>query len=143
MSPRPALALLLLGATAAGTVSAGTLTVVGTHLASDTGSFVVRVYQDPDSWLSDRWRTQKVIKVAGNRKADTVTVDLLLPPGEYALSVFQDVDDDGKLARNFLGMPKEPAGLSNNVRPKLGPPRFKDAKFTIGETPVEQRIELR
>lgn len=143
MSLRPALALLLAGALAAGSATAGKLTVVGTHLESDAGSFVVRVYQDADSWLSERWRTQKVVAVAGQRRDGTVTVELLLPPGEYALSVFQDLDNDGKLLRNFLGMPKEPAGLSNNLRPKLGPPKFRDAKFTIGEVPVEQRIELR
>lgn len=119
-----------------------TLRITATNVKSDEGSFVVWVYDSADNWLSDRWRTRKVIPVAGNRKDDTVTVELLLPPGEYALSVFQDVDDDGKLARNFLGIPKEPAGLSNNVRPMFGPPRYKNASFTIANAPVEQRIGL-
>jgi uncharacterized protein (DUF2141 family) len=120
----------------------GTLRVVAADVRSDRGSIVVWVYDNADNWLSDRWRTRKAVAVAGNRADDSVTVQLDLPPGEYAFSVFQDLDDDGKLARNFIGIPKEPAGLSNNVRPKFGPPRYKDAKFTIGDTPVEQRIEL-
>jgi uncharacterized protein (DUF2141 family) len=121
----------------------GTLRVVATNVKSDQGSIVVWVYDNADSWLGDGWRTQKVTAVAGNRKDDSVTVELDLPPGGYALSVFQDLENDGKLARNFIGIPKEPAGMSNNLRPKFGPPRYKDAKFTIRDAPVEQRIELR
>lgn len=119
-----------------------TLRVVGTHIKNDTGSFVVLVYDSQDTWLGDNWRTRKIVPVAGNRVDDTISVELSLPPGEYALSVYQDVDDDGKLARNFVGIPKEPAGLSNNVRPKFGPPKFRDAMFTVGDGPVEQRIRL-
>lgn len=122
---------------------AATLRVVVSNVASDAGSIVVWVYDSKDNWLSDRWRTRKVTAIAGNRSDDTVTVELDLPPGDYALSVFQDLEDDGKLARNFIGIPKEPAGLSNNVRPRFGPPSFADAKFTVADAPVEQRIELR
>lgn len=118
------------------------LRVVGTNLKGDEGRFVVQVYEDEDTWLGDNWRTQKAVEVAGNREDDSVVVEFELPPGEYALSVYQDVDDDGKLARNFIGIPKEPAGLSNNVRPRFGPPKFKDAKFSVGDAPVEQRIRL-
>jgi uncharacterized protein (DUF2141 family) len=119
------------------------LRVVATNVKSDQGTIVVWVYDNADHWLSDRWRTQKAVAVPGNRTDDSVTLELDLPPGDYAFSVFQDLDDDGKLARNFIGIPKEPAGLSNNLRPKFGPPKFADAKFTIGDDPVEQRIALR
>ena len=71
-----------------------------------------------------------------------MTLELLLPPGEYALSVFQDVDDDTKLKSNFIGIPREPAALSNNIRPRFGPPKYKDAVFTIGGEPVEQKLSL-
>jgi len=114
-----------------------------TNVKSDAGSVVISVYDSADNWLSERWRTRKIITVAGHRAGDAITAELQLPPGEYAISVFQDLDNDGKLARNFLHIPKEPAGLSNNVIPKFGPPRFKDAKFTVGDTLVEQNIQLR
>ena len=119
------------------------LRIVATNVKTDQGKLYVWVYDKKDDWLSDRYRTQKSIAVAGNRTNDTVTLELLLPAGEYALSIFQDVNDDGKLARNFIGLPKEPAGLSNNLRPRFGPPKYKDAKFevTVG-TVVEQKIEL-
>ena len=122
---------------------AANLRVVVTNVKSDQGKIYVWVYDKQDDWLSDRYRTQKSVRVAGNRTGDTVTLELLLPAGEYALSVFQDVNDDGKLARNFIGIPKEPAGLSNNARPRFGPPKYKDALFTIpADTQVEQKIAL-
>jgi len=119
------------------------LRVVATNVKTDQGKLYVWVYDKKDDWLSDRYRTQKSVAVAGNRQDDKVTVDLLLPAGEYALSIFQDVNDDGKLERNFIGLPKEPAGLSNNLRPKFGPPKYKDAAFpVVVGTVTEQKIEL-
>lgn len=142
-----AASLALLGAASAGPVVAAgepDLRVVVTNVKTDAGKLYVWVYDNKDDWLSDRYRTQKVVPVAGNRKGDRVTVDLLLPAGQYAFTVFQDVDDDGRLKRNFIGMPKEPAGISNNVRPRFGPPGFKDALFTVTPgTVAEQKIELR
>ncbi len=139
--------LLVLGATgpasAQATDGASNLRVVATNVKSDKGKIYVWVYDKKDDWLSDRYRTWKSVPVAGNRSGDRVTLELVLPAGEYALSVFQDVNDDGKLQRNFIGIPKEPAGLSNNLRPKFGPPRYKDALFSVTEGAVtEQKIAL-
>lgn len=133
----------LLAGNAALAADAANLRVVATNVKSDQGKLFVWVYDKKDDWLSDRYRTQKSVPVAGNRQGDKVTIELLLPAGEYALSIFQDVNDDGKLERNFIGIPKEPAGLSNNLRPKFGPPKYKDARFlvTVGAV-TEQKIEL-
>lgn len=135
--------VLLLGATAIA-ADGPNLRVVATNIQSDEGKLYVWVYDKKDDWLSDRYRTQKSIAVAGNRSGDRITIELLLPAGEYALSVFQDVDNNGKLERNFIGIPKEPAGLSNNLRPRFGPPKYKGAAFTVAVgTVTEQKIELR
>ena len=137
-----ALAALVTG-TVAFAADDANLRIVVSNVKTEQGSIVVWVYDKPDDWLSDRYRTQKAVKVAGHRVDGAVTLELRLPPGEYAFSVFQDVDDDGKLARNFIGLPKEPASLSNDAVPRFGPPRYKDAKFMIGATPVVQQVRLR
>ena len=54
-----------------------------------------------------------------------------LAPGTYAVIVFHDENLNGKLDKNFLGMPQEGYGASNNVRPKLSAPAFKDASFSV------------
>jgi uncharacterized protein (DUF2141 family) len=54
-----------------------------------------------------------------------------LKPGIYAISVYQDIDANGKMNQNFLGIPKEPVGVSNNAEGFMGPPKYEDAKFNL------------
>lgn len=52
-----------------------------------------------------------------------------IPSGTYAVSVFHDENSNGKLDTNFLGIPREGVGASNNAKGHLGPPRFSAAAF--------------
>ena len=54
-----------------------------------------------------------------------------LPPGEYAVSAWHDVDGDGELRLSFMGRPKEPVGYSNGARFGFVPPQFAEAAFRI------------
>lgn len=56
-----------------------------------------------------------------------------LPPGRYAVAVSVDSNGNRNTARNFVGMPKEPWGVSNNQRPRMRAPRFEEAAFKIKE----------
>ena len=50
--------------------------------------------------------------------------------GEYAASVFLDINRNGKLDTNAIGSPSEPWGVSQNSTSKRsGPSLYKDAKF--------------
>ncbi len=65
-----------------------------------------------------------------------------IPDGEYAISLYIDANENGKLDKNFLGMPKEQFGFSNDAMGKFSPPTFEQAKFLVnGET--EQHIQLK
>ena len=55
-----------------------------------------------------------------------------VPPGLYAAQAYQDANDNGALDRNWLGLPKEGMGFSNDAPMRLGPPSFGDAAFTLG-----------
>jgi len=54
-----------------------------------------------------------------------------VPDGTHAVAVAADLNGNRKLDVNFLGIPKEPWGVSNNVRPRLRAPRFDEAAFTV------------
>jgi uncharacterized protein (DUF2141 family) len=54
-----------------------------------------------------------------------------IPPGVYAVQAYQDENDNGKLDRTFLGMPKEGMGFSRDAPMRFGPPDFADAAVTI------------
>ena len=52
-----------------------------------------------------------------------------IPPGTYAVSVFHDENSNGKLDTNFMGIPREGVGASNNAKGRFGPPKFSAAAF--------------
>ena len=64
-----------------------------------------------------------------------------LPAGDYAIRVMHDLDGDGELATNMVGMPKEPWGISNNAKGRFGPPKWDAAHFTFPAV-ATQTIEL-
>jgi uncharacterized protein (DUF2141 family) len=52
-----------------------------------------------------------------------------IAPGRYAVSVYHDENSNGKLDTNFLGIPREGVGASNNARGHMGSPKFDAAAF--------------
>lgn len=73
-----------------------------------------------------------------------VTVVLVtgLPPGDYAVQVYQDENDNHSVDRNFLGFPREPIGFSNNAPIRFAPPAFRDAAlaFSGGDESISLRL---
>lgn len=63
------------------------------------------------------------------------------PPGVYAVTVYHDQNDNQRLDKNWLGMPREAWGVSNDARPRLRAPRFDEARFDLGAG--RQTIEIR
>lgn len=61
--------------------------------------------------------------------------------GSYAVAVSLDLNGNRKTDKNFVGMPTEDWGVSNNVRPKLRAPRFDEAMFVVKEG-LPTRIEI-
>ncbi len=66
-----------------------------------------------------------------------------LPQGTYALAVFHDENNNNTFDVNFLGIPKEGSGASNNNLPKMSAPTFEANKFTIGNNSKTLNITLR
>ncbi len=66
-----------------------------------------------------------------------------LPPGRYAVTVYPDKNDNRRFDKNWLGMPREDWGVSNNVRPRLRAPRFAEAMLdlAVGRHLVEIRVD--
>jgi uncharacterized protein (DUF2141 family) len=72
----------------------------------------------------------------------TVTFDGL-PSGNYAVAVFHDLNKDGILNQNRLGIPTEKFGFSNNPRIIAGPPRFSDSTVLLAGQETTITIKLR
>lgn len=119
--------------TGAGCALAGDLTVTFKGVRSDKGKLSAGLFGEKDGWPDGK--TFAVMDAAP--KIGQVTyVFKNLPPGRYAISAFHDENANGKFDTNFIGLPKEGFAFSNDVKPKLSPPSFKDASFAVGANPV-------
>jgi uncharacterized protein (DUF2141 family) len=66
-----------------------------------------------------------------------------LAPGVYAVVLFHDENADGKFNRNWIGLPEEGYGFSNNARVYLRPPSFKAASFSFAGGTLDTQIKIR
>jgi uncharacterized protein (DUF2141 family) len=57
-----------------------------------------------------------------------------LEPGKYAFKFFHDENKNDKLDTNWLGIPKEGFGFSNNPSMTFGPPSFDKTIFELKES---------
>ena len=120
---------------------AADLTLNITGVIPNTGQVQVGLMDGPEGFPMTRTPlVGEMVKVGAE---DNVSVTFKnLPAGTYAVSVFQDEDNDGKMATNFLGAPQEPFGFSNNAMSFFGPPSFESAAITVGSEDVTTSIEL-
>ena len=65
-----------------------------------------------------------------------------IAPGTYAVSVFHDENSNGKLDTNFLGIPREGVGASNDAKGHLGPPKFEAAAFHFSGDRLDLKITI-
>ena len=121
---------------------AGTVRIELSGLAEAQGDVYIAVYDSEDTWLGKDTVLQRKVAIAEALDGDLVLAELQLPAGEYALSVFYDINGNGDLDTNWIGIPKEPVALSNNARNRFGPPKYKDAVFTLGAETVVQKISI-
>ena len=105
------------------------LTIKITNIKEPKGKIEIGLYNNGEKFPEVGGELKKIIL-----DADSSTVIYTienLPEGNYAVAVYHDENSDGECNTNFLGIPKEPYGFSNNVRPLFSAPSFKKTKFTL------------
>lgn len=110
-----------------------------TNIQNTSGKpLLIGVYAKSDAFPGENTSRYNKIILA---KSSVATVTFKLPPGEYAVALMHDVNDDGKMEKNWIGYPTEPFGFSRNFKPKLGAPSFKDCSVDLRTG--SQRIEIK
>ena len=128
----PRIALPLLATTLAASASAATLTVVVEGAQGRQGAVRAAMFRDTAGWLKPDSAVRSDIAALDSVSGGNVTfVYADLPAGRYALSVFHDANNDGKLGTNPAGIPIEPYGFSRDARGRFGPPAFDDAAIDV------------
>jgi uncharacterized protein (DUF2141 family) len=107
------------------------LTVTIKNINKFKGVIMVGLYNSDSTWLQmgKEYRGAEV-----EITATTVTyVFKDLPFGTYGLSVFHDKNTDGECNKNWVGMPTEGYCFSNNFKPLVGAPKYKDTSFKFSK----------
>lgn len=117
----------------------GQLEVVVTGFRDGDGSLRVGLFNDSRHFLK-KPIDSKVVSLS----ADSAKVTFKdLPPGEYAVSVFHDRNDNEELDTNVLGIPKEGFAFGNNAMGMFGPPSFEKCSVVIGKSTIRQVLKLK
>lgn len=112
-----------------------------TGLRNDKGKLLCALYSSPEGFPKD---SEKAIARVSSAIAQEQAVCNFpgVTPGTYAVSVFHDENSNGKLDTNFMGIPREGVGASNNARGHFGPPKFRDASFHFSGSRLDLKITI-
>ncbi len=93
------------------------------------GTIWVGVYDSPESFL-----VKEKARLAGVEVRATGSVTIAfsdLPHGTYAVALFHDQNNNGKLDQNLLGIPTEPYAFSGDLNSRWRLPRFDEVGFRL------------
>lgn len=107
----------------------GTVKVRVTNVSKKNGEVMVALFSSPAGFpyeTSNAIQRQKGTAVNGTAEVSFTNIK----PGTYAIALFHDTNGDGKLNTNFMGIPKEGYGVSNNTYNTFSAPGYKESSFT-------------
>ena len=110
-------------------------------LRNDKGQVLCALYSSPEGFPKD---SKKAFAHASSAISNgRAACDFPgIASGTYAVSVFHDENSNGKMDTNFIGMPREGVGASNNARGHFGPPKFDDAAFRYAGGKLDLTITI-
>ena len=132
--------LFTCAAIAATSSSAADLTVRLVGLEEGEGQARAALFASLDAYESG----QRLAGVSAEVVGDSVVLVFSdVAPGTYGVSAFQDMNGNEEIDKNFLGIPKERFGFSNDARASFGPPDFDAISFEVGNESLQMEINLR
>ncbi len=130
--------LAALGCAVSWAADAESLTITVTNIDDKGGDARVVLYSSEDTWLTHNG----VNSLAQPAKpGEMVFTYPDLPPGTYAVLAYHDVNRNKDLDLNFLGIPTEQFGFSNNPGYNHTP-KYSESTFQIADQPVKLDIKL-
>ncbi len=119
----------------------GSIEIRITGFRNAKGKVSVNLFNKADGFPDDPlksfgWKTVSVLP-------DTVFIVFEdLPYGKYAVSVLHDENSNGKMEKNFLGIPREGFAFSNNYTPRIKSPAFSDAMIVLNKPKIVSELTM-
>ena len=112
------------------------------NIRNSTGTVDCALFESPAGFPTEALRAATHVRVIKVRQTQARCDFADIPPGTYALAVFHDENRNGTLDTNWLGIPTEGYGFSNDVKASLGAPAFSAASFAYDGHTLELTIRL-
>jgi len=129
----------LIGANVPGTASV-TATITG--LRNDKGVVRACLTDDPGDFPKCREDATSHRIVA--RAAGTLTIEFTnIAPGRHAIALVHDENDNGRIDRALMMIPREGFGFSRDAKVVMGPPSFAAAAFETDGKPAPRATRRR
>jgi len=112
-------------------------------LRNSTGVVGSIIFRSRDGWPEDKdksFRHGPTPIAPGQRQATVIWEHL--PAGDYGVAVIHDENQNARLDRNFIGIPKEGFGFANNPHVALSAPPFEAAIVHVRCPSTETAIHL-
>lgn len=116
------------------------LTVIVSGLKNNKGDVKIGLFNSKESYNGKKQKFKGAIIKIEKKKVKWEIKNI--PFGEYAIKAFHDEDGDNKVDTNFIGMPTESYGFSNNAKGFFGPPSFEKAKFHLNKQDMQIEIKF-
>ena len=112
------------------------------NIKNSTGTVACALFDSPGGFPIDYLRSATNVMAIKIRKTQAQCDFEDIPPGKYAIAVIHDENMNGKLDINWLGVPTEGYGFSNDAKALLGAPSFSAASFPYDGRNLELTISL-
>lgn len=112
------------------------LTINISNIQNHNSSLFIGIYDNEINFKSKTDALDSLIVIPKENTKEVKFTNLVT--GEYAVAIFQDLNNNGKLDSGKFNIPKEPVGISNYGTKKVfSPPTYDKAKIKInGDTIV-------
>lgn len=124
----------------AGAAQAGDLAIRVDDVKLPEGRVMAALFDSATGFLK---RSVKVGDAAADSGGTVTVVIKDVPAGDYALALYHDLNGNGRMDRNVIGIPIEPYAFSNNVLGTMGPPSFEQARFAVPPEGTTVTVSLR
>jgi uncharacterized protein (DUF2141 family) len=112
------------------------------NIRNSIGTVACALFESPDGFPFEYLRMATNVMVIKIRKSQALCDfdDILL--GTYAMAVIHDENMNGNLNTNWLGVPTEGYGFSNDAKRLLGAPSFSPASFKYDGQNIDMTMSL-
>jgi uncharacterized protein (DUF2141 family) len=105
------------------------LTIIIDGFSSNKGSAYIAIYRKTDEFpVFGKQFKGRVVEIANQTARITLNN---LPQDNYAIAVYHDKNNNKILDKNYLGIPVEAYGFSNNARRTFSAPSFSEAALSL------------